>query len=213
MSTQGLRSEGLSGDEPSRRPRLADRLGARLAIAAVGALLAVAIVVIAVAMSRGVGGDETGVTTAGFDIAPDFTLTSFDGEPVALAELGDRPLFIYFWASWCGPCELEAPVIQAVWPEYEARGYEFIGINILDNPTEAERFIERHELTFTTARDEQRTVYIDYGVAQLPEAFFVHPGFGVSARYSGELDEASLRELLEAISPGGDAAAAGSNDS
>jgi cytochrome c biogenesis protein CcmG/thiol:disulfide interchange protein DsbE len=212
MSTQGLRSEGLADDE-SDRPRVTDRLGARLAIGVVGLLLAGAIVVIAVAMSRGIGGDETGVTTAGFEVAPDFTLTSFDGKRIALAELGDRPLFIYFWASWCGPCELEAPVIQSVWPEYEARGYAFIGINILDNPSEAERFIERHGLTFATARDEQRTVYIDYGVAQLPEAFFVHPGFAVSARFSGELDETNLREQLEAISPGGEATAAGSDDS
>jgi cytochrome c biogenesis protein CcmG/thiol:disulfide interchange protein DsbE len=210
-----MSTPGLASDDQAQRSRLPQSLGARLAVGGVGVLLAAAIVVIAVAMSRGIGGDETGVTTAGFEIAPDFTLTTFDGETVALAELGEHPLFIYFWASWCGPCELEAPVIQAMWPEYEARGYEFIGINILDNPSEAQRFINRHELTFTTARDEERTVYLDYGVAQLPEAFFIHPGFEVSARFSGELDEVNLREQLEAISPGAaaESVAAGSDDS
>jgi cytochrome c biogenesis protein CcmG/thiol:disulfide interchange protein DsbE len=211
-----MSTEGLAGDDQGRRSRFKQSLGARLAIGGVGLLLAAAIATLAVAMSRGIGGDETGVTAAGFDVAPDFTLTTFDGETVALAELGDRPLFIYFWASWCAPCEVEAPVIQSVWPEYEARGYAFIGINILDNPSDAQRFIERHELTFFTARDEERTIYLDYGVAQLPEAFFVHPGFALSARFSGKLDEVNLRDQLEAISPGesaGRKAAAGSDDS
>ena len=52
--------------------------------------------------------------------------------------------------------------------------------------------------------DEQGSVYLNYGVAQLPEAFFVHPGFDLSARYSGDLDEEALRTQLEAISPGSD---------
>ncbi len=199
MSMRGPTSEDQAEDAP-----IASRFGARLAIGGVGLVLAAAIVVIAVAMGRGVGGDETGITAAGFDVAPDFTVTTFEGETVALADLGDRPLFIYFWASWCGPCEIEAPVIQALWPEYEARGYEFIGINILDNPSDAQRFVDRHGLTFTTARDEHRSVYLNYGVAQLPEAFFVHPGFDLSARYSGDLDEETLRTQLEAISPGSD---------
>lgn len=189
--------------EDSTEPTvLGRRLGARIAVGAVGLVLAAAIVVIAVAMSQGVGGDETGVTSAGFELAPDFTVTTFDGETVALADLGDRPVFIYFWASWCRPCELEAPMIQSLWPEYQARGYEFIGINMLDNPSDARRFIERHQLTFTTARDTDGTVYLNYGVAQLPEAFFLHPGFDLSARYSGELTEQDLRAQLEAISPG-----------
>ncbi len=197
-----MTQRGSVTGEPESSNIGARRLGARLAIGLAGLLIGGAIVVIAVAMSRGVGGDATGVTAASFEVVPDFTITTFDGETVALEDLGDRPLFIYFWASWCLACETEAPIIESVWPEYEARGYEFIGINILDNPSDARRFAERLQLTFTLGRDEERNVYLDYGVAQLPEAFFVHPGFALSVRFSGELTEADLRKHLEAIGPG-----------
>ena len=74
---------GPTSEDQAEDPPIASRLGARLAIGGVGLVLAAAIVVIAVAMGRGVGGDETGVTAAGFDIAPDFTVTTLDGETVA----------------------------------------------------------------------------------------------------------------------------------
>ena len=108
-------------------------------------------------------------------------------------------MFVYFWASWCGPCENEAPLIQELWPEYEARGYSFVGVNILDSEDSARAFVERHGLTFPTVFDGNGDAYLDYGVYGVPEAFFLRPGLILEQKYIGELTEDPFREMLEAI--------------
>ena len=103
------------------------------------------------------------------------------------------------YTSWCGPCEDEAPLIQELWPEYEARGYTFIGVNILDGEQSAAAFVERHGLTFPTVIDAAGDAYPDYGVYLVPEAFFFRPGLALEQKYIGPLTEQPFRELLDAI--------------
>ena len=56
-------------------------------------------------------------------------------------------MFVYFWASWCAPCREEAPLIERLWPEFQAAGYTFVGVNILDSEPDARAFIERFDLS------------------------------------------------------------------
>lgn len=180
------------------RPWLRGRL---LVLIAGGAALLLAST-LALAMSRGVGGERLGATDAGFEIAAGFTLPTFDGGSFTLSEHSDGPVFIYFWASWCLPCRLEAPVIQRLWPEYEAAGYAFVGINILDSERDARAFIEEFGLTFPNATDDSGSVYLEYGVYGLPEAFFLRPGLVVSQKFIGELNEQEFRAMLGRLAPG-----------
>lgn len=174
-------------------PRLA-----RWVAGAAGAVLVGLVIVLAVAMQRGVGQSATGRAEASGPAAP-FTLTTFEGAPFDLQQAADQPVFLYFWASWCYPCEEEAPVIEALWPEYRDRGYVFLGVNIWDVRSDAESFIERHGLSFPLAADAEGTVYVEYGVQGLPTAYFIEPGLQIRARYDGRLDEKTLRDLLEEI--------------
>lgn len=160
-------------------------------------LLAALIVVIAIALAQGVGEPAEGRTTFEISEAPPFTVEQFDGEPFALADYADRPVFLYFWASWCIPCEEEAPLIESLWPEYRDEGWVFLGVNIWDAESDARRFLDRFGLTFPTAPDVERSVYVDYGVQGLPVAYFIEPGLQVYARYEGLLTEDTLRELLD----------------
>jgi peroxiredoxin len=174
----------------------------RLAVVAAGALLGVLVLALAVALAQGVGQPEDGLTELSGEPAPQFIAPLFSGGEVALADYANRPVFIYFWASWCLPCEEEAPAIEALWPEYRDRGYQFIGLNIWDIPSDAEDFIERLGLTFPLARDAERAIYVEYGVQGLPVGFFIEPGLRIRSRYDGSLDEARLRSELDAIAGG-----------
>ena len=161
-----------------------------------GLVLALA-VTLAVAMSRGVGAERLGEVDAGFVTAPDFTLPTFDGESITLSDHAEGSVFIYFWASWCGPCYREAPLIERLWPEYEAAGHTFLAVNILDREKDARAFIEEFGLTFPNLIGDD-SVYLEYGVYGLPEAFFVRPGMALDAKFIGELTEPEFRAMLAA---------------
>lgn len=175
----------------------------RLLLAGIGVLVLTLAGVLGVAMRRGVGQPPLGSVSAGFTSAAPFELKRFDGGTVSLATFEDRPVFLYFWASWCTPCRSEAPVIQRLWPEYEALGYAFLGVNILDQEADAQRFIQEFGLTFPLVRDAEGTVYLEYGVYGMPESFFLKPGLVVQEKYLGELSEPILRERLAKAAEGG----------
>jgi cytochrome c biogenesis protein CcmG/thiol:disulfide interchange protein DsbE len=171
-------------------------------IVVVGAgLAAVALVItFAVAMRRGVGLSEVGVAAVPFTVAPDFTLTSLDGgSTFTLSDHATGPVFIYFWASWCQPCQQEAAVIERLWPEYQQLGYTFVGVNIWDTESDARDFVTEHHLTFPILHEVAGSVYVNYGVSGLPEAFFLRPGLQVNQKFNGALDEKDFRAMLAKI--------------
>ena len=175
--------------------------GRWIVLSAGGAALLLA-AVLAVAVSRDVGAPELGIAETGFESATPFELPALDGGSFALADYAERPLFLYFWASWCAPCAREAPLIQQLWPEYEAAGYVFVGVNMLDGERDARAFATLYALTFPLVTDVAGTVYLDYGVYGLPESFFLRPGLTVQEKFIGELTETELRSMLDALVEG-----------
>ena len=70
-------------------------------------------------------------------LAPDFTLTSFDGQTVTLSELRGKVVIINFWASWCIPCREEAAYLEQTWRKYKELGVIFIGVDCADTEKQA----------------------------------------------------------------------------
>lgn len=132
--------------------------------------------------------------------APDFALTSFEGQPLRLAGYRGQVVVLNFWASWCFPaCYEEAPVLEAAWRRYRDRGLVVLGINIQDTEAAARGFLERFGLTFPNARDPQGQVSIDYGVYGVPETFFIDRRGVIRAKHVGALTEPVLRRQAEPL--------------
>tara|TARA_Y100000588_G_scaffold394404_1_gene514703 strand:+ start:6445 stop:6987 length:543 start_codon:yes stop_codon:yes gene_type:complete len=170
----------------------------RLLVAVVGIAVGGLIVLMGIGMWQDVGNENIGRADTELESGFNFDLPAFDGSRFVLTDHIQNPIFLYFWASWCAPCEIEAPLIQSLWPEYRERGYTFIGINIWDNTQSAQDFVDRHGLEFPIVIDDGNT-YLDYGVYGIPEAFFLLPGLRVDQKYIGTLTEVLFRKHLENI--------------
>ncbi len=125
-----------------------------------------------------------------------FTLPLLRGGEVALDSLRGRPLFVYFWASWCAPCREETPFIERAFAEWAPRGVQFLGINMQDTEPDALAFLDEFRPGYPNARDTNGRTYIEYGVYGVPEAFFINSEGIVVERWVGGLSEAQLRESL-----------------
>ena len=133
-------------------------------------------------------------------MAPDFTLTTIEGEQITLSELRGRPIIVNFWATWCGPCRQETPHFQAFYEQHQDQ-VVMLGINQRESLEQINQFSDEFGMTYPILLDQQGAVYSDYQVFGLPTTWFVIPDGvlisvapgGVSAAYL----EAQLAQYLD----------------
>ena len=129
--------------------------------------------------------------------APDFTLELLDGGTLTLSELRGSVVLVDFWASWCGPCRVEAPTLVQVYEEYRDKGVEFVGVGIWERPAEAEVFIEEFGVPYPTGLDIPGNILVEYGVRGIPEKYFIDSDGRLVAKFTGPSGENDLRETLD----------------
>jgi cytochrome c biogenesis protein CcmG, thiol:disulfide interchange protein DsbE len=127
--------------------------------------------------------------------APAFNLTPLGGGPaVTLEALRGRPAVINFWATWCGPCLQEHPVLVAT---ARARpDVQFLGVVFDDEPSKVEAFLRRHGTAYPNLVDPGGHAAIAYGLAGVPETFFLDAQGTVVAKTSVPLDPATMADNL-----------------
>lgn len=106
---------------------------------------------------------------------PEFSLPQpVPGAPqVTSDDLRGNPAVINFFASWCIPCRVEAPLLERTWHAYKDQGLVVLGVNILDTEEDVLDFINRFRITFPVVRDTNEELANQFGVTGIPETFFV----------------------------------------
>jgi cytochrome c biogenesis protein CcmG/thiol:disulfide interchange protein DsbE len=132
-------------------------------------------------------------------VAPDFTLTDLDGTPISLAELRGRPVVVNFWASWCGPCVEEFPLLEDAARRHAGDELAIVGIVYQDRSEAARAFMERNDASWPAAMDPGERTAAAYGILAPPETFFIGRDGRIVARQIGQLSASSLDEKLAAI--------------
>ena len=131
--------------------------------------------------------------------APGFKLTTFDGATISLADLRGKPVVINFWASWCPPCRVEAPLIERAWRAHKNRGLVFLGVNIQDRQEDALNYMREFNITYPNGPDPNGEIAIDYGVSGLPVTFFVSREGQVLRRWVGAVENNVLLGAIKEI--------------
>ena len=133
------------------------------------------------------------------DPAPAFTLIDLNGRPVSLHDLRGRPVIVNFWASWCGPCVEEIPLLKRASAEHASDGLAVVGIVFQDRAEAAGAFASRIGANWPSAIDPQDEVAKAYGVDAPPASFFISRSGIVAGRQIGQLSAADLERQLASI--------------
>ncbi len=187
----------MSGTSTAAVRRRTDLRRLRLSILVVAATVPLIMLSVlgVLLVSRGTGGTPTAIGR----IAPDFTVADLDGTPIRLADLLGRPVIVNFWASWCGPCVEEFPLLRAAAARHAGDGLVVIGIVYRDRSEAARDFMVRNGATWAAAMDPGERVATDYGILGAPETYFIGRDGTIVARQIGQISAGSLDEKLAAI--------------
>ena len=138
---------------------------------------------------------------AGF-AAPDFTLSTPDGEVYTLSDLRGRPVIVNLWASWCVPCRAEMPALQRTYEAYQEAGLLILAVNAThqDSETAALAFATEHGLSFPILLDTEGLASQLYELRALPSTYFIRPdGVIEEVVIGGPMAEALLRTRVDRL--------------
>jgi peroxiredoxin len=132
--------------------------------------------------------------------APDFALTTLDGEEFRLSAQRGTPVVLNFWATWCPPCRAELPELRAA-SERHGNQVAIVGVNQAETPATVAKSAPALGLTFPIPLDKSGTVSRVYGVRSLPTTFFIDRDGVIRQIQNGPLTEATLEQLLRTVYP------------
>lgn len=126
-------------------------------------------------------------------LAPDFTLQTVSGDSLSLSDLRGQVVLINFWATWCGPCRLEMPAIQA---RYNDGGFAVLAVNFDESAPQVQTFVDEFEITFPALLDPGGNVQELYRVRGYPTTFFVDADGVIRVVHIGGMSEEQLDTYL-----------------
>jgi cytochrome c biogenesis protein CcmG, thiol:disulfide interchange protein DsbE len=131
--------------------------------------------------------------------APDWTdpLVSGTGS-VTMAQLRGKPVFMDFFATWCPPCNAEAPMVNAAYKQYAAQGLQVIGVDVQENAQKAKQFVDAHQLTYPAVVDSG-TLSDQYRINGMPVGVFIDKGGVVRKIVVGQLSPQQLNADIKSI--------------
>jgi peroxiredoxin len=137
--------------------------------------------------------------------APALRLQRFNGDPATLETWGAKLVVLNFWATWCTPCTLEMPTLEALWRDYRERGLMVVGISVDRGAPRAllQPYLTNLALTFPILLDPEMKTAEAWRVTALPATFIVRPGGEVTGMVVGprEWNSQEMRALLEPMLP------------
>ena len=138
--------------------------------------------------------------------APAVTLATLDRGRASLADHRDKLVVLNFWATWCHPCALEMPSLEALWRRYQERGLVVLAVSVDRGSPRGllEPYVRNLKLTFPILLDPDSKTSDGWRVTALPATFIVRPGGEVTGMAVGarEWNSDEMRALVERLLPG-----------
>jgi len=133
--------------------------------------------------------------------APNFTLKSNTGKNIKLSELRGQVVLLNFWASWCGPCRQEMPLLEKLQQRYSALGFTVLGVNVEEDPSKAKSLLKDIPVSFPILFDTQNTVSKQYQVSAMPSTVMIDRNGNMRYLHKGYKagDEAQYKKWVKEL--------------
>lgn len=105
--------------------------------------------------------------------APDFTLKSATGENIRLSEQRGKVVMLNFWASWCGPCRQEMPLLDGIYKKHAKMGFVLLGINVEEDNTDAKKMLQALAVSFPILFDTDNKLSVLYNLEAMPTSIMI----------------------------------------
>jgi peroxiredoxin len=132
--------------------------------------------------------DAMGMAKVPAKEAPNFTLSTVDGQQVSLHQYRGRVVFLNFWATWCIPCREEMPALEQLHQTYQSQDLVILSIDLKESADQVKAFFHKHNLSFPALLDQDGSVFRDYLVAGMPTTYLVGRDGTLLARGVGGKD-------------------------
>ena len=132
--------------------------------------------------------------------APNFTLPQLENDQgsLSLASYRGKTVVVNFWASWCGPCRDEAPLLQAASVAHRGNGVVVLGVDTRDLIDDARDFVAEYRLAYPNVYDGGGSLWEPWGLTGLPETFVLDSRGRIVAHVRGPIESAEqLDEMIE----------------
>ena len=131
------------------------------------------------------------------DDAPNFTLKNLDGKEVSLNQFRGKHVLVNFWATWCGPCKIEMPSLEALYEKFKDKNFALLAIsNDMFGANIVKPFVKAHKINFPVLLDPRLKVSNAFGVVSLPTTFMIDPQGKIIGALFGEEDWAKPSNIL-----------------
>lgn len=134
--------------------------------------------------------------------APDFELTTLDGETVKLSDYKGKKVILNFWASWCPPCKAEMPHMQKFYAENKDNNIEVLAVNLTNidsGESEIQKFVDDYGLTFQIPLDTEGMIGTRYQAFTLPTSYILDTNGIITKKIIGPMDENMMIQLTRDI--------------
>jgi cytochrome c biogenesis protein CcmG/thiol:disulfide interchange protein DsbE len=119
------------------------------------------------------------------DSAPDFTVRTDSGLTVSSSDFGGKVLVLNFWATWCPPCVDEMPSLDEFQKRFKDEGVVVLGVSVDEDEELYRGFLEKHGVSFHTARDPEARISAEYGTFRYPETYIIDSSGAVTQKIVG----------------------------
>lgn len=134
---------------------------------------------------------------------PDVAVHTSEGAAVRLAAYKGKVVLVDFWASWCPPCKVSFPALDALSREYQSKGLDVLAINVDERRRDADLFLGEHPHTLTVLFDPKGLAPQAFGVKGMPSSFLIDRAGAIRFThmgYSGHVDDSYRQEITQLLS-------------